>query len=204
MKKLLQESPLFALTLGLCSSLAVTTTLENAYIMGLSITLILVLSNFIISLLKNAIPNNVQIPSYILIISTLVTILDVFLKNNLPLVSNSLGIYIPLIIVNCLILGRALNFACQNKVTNSIADGFKTGISYTLSLILIAFFREVLGSATITIVDKLSILLNFKLVIKLPSLLIFKNAIFTSGAGAFLTLGLILAFLKRGENNESH
>ena len=143
-----------------------------------------------------------MIPAYILIISTLVTTLDITLKNNLPSISSSFGIYIPLIIVNCIVLGRAINYASKNKVLPSIKDGFQMGISYTLSLMLISFIREVLGTGTITIIDKLSSILGFKLIIKLPNIVLLNNPIFVSSAGAFLTLGLLMAFLSRGGNNE--
>ena len=193
MKRILKEGPIFGLML---------TTLENAIIMGLSVTLILVLSNMIISLLRSIIPKTIMIPAYILIISTLVTTLDITLKNNLPSISSSFGIYIPLIIVNCIVLGRAINYASKNKVLPSIKDGFQMGISYTLSLMLISFIREVLGTGTITIIDKLSSILGFKLIIKLPNIVLLNNPIFVSSAGAFLTLGLLMAFLSRGGNNE--
>lgn len=204
MKRLLKEGPIFGLMLGLCSSLAITTNVENAIIMGISVTLVLILSNMIISMLKNIISKNIMIPSYILIISTLVTVLDITLKNYLPNISSSLGIYIPLIIVNCIVLGRAINYASLNKVISSIFDGFKMGFSYTISLMIIAFVREILGNHTITIIDKLSSILGFKLIIKLPNLVIFNNSIFVSSAGAFLTLGLLMAIFCRGENNESN
>ena len=200
MKRILKEGPIFGLMLGLCSSLAITTTLENAIIMGLSVTLILALSNMIISLLRSIIPKTIMIPAYILIISTLVTTLDITLKNNLPSISSSFGIYIPLIIVNCIVLGRAINYASKNKVLPSIKDGFQMGLSYTLSLMLISFIREVLGTGTI--IDKLSSILGFKLIIKLPNIVLLNNPIFVSSAGAFLTLGLLMAFLNRGGNNE--
>lgn len=202
MKRILKEGPIFGLMLGLCSSLAITTTLENAIIMGLSVTLILALSNMIISLLRSIIPKTIMIPAYILIISTLVTTLDITLKNNLPSISSSFGIYIPLIIVNCIVLGRAINYASKNKVLPSIKDGLQMGLSYTLSLMLISFIREVLGTGTITIIDKLSSILGFKLIIKFPNIVLLNNPIFVSSAGAFLTLGLLMAFLNRGGNNE--
>ena len=201
MKKILKEGPIFGLMLGLCSSLAITTTLENGIIMGLSVTLILVLSNMIISLLRNIISKTIMIPAYILI-STLVTTLDIILKKYLPSISSSFGIYISLIIVNCIVLGRAINYASKNKALPSIIDGFKMGSSYTLSLMLISFIREVFGTGTITIIDKLSSVLGFKLIIKLPNILLFNNPIFVSPAGAFLILGLLIAFLNRGGNNE--
>lgn len=195
-----KNNPIFTMMLGLCSALAVTTSLENGIIMGLSVTVVLVISNMIISLLRNVIGNNIRIPAYILIISTLVTVIDVVFKKYLPSVSSSLGIYIPLIIVNCLVLGRALNFASKNKVGASIKDGFIMGLKYMMALAIISLVREVLGSGSISIVDKLEDLLNFRLVITLPKCSIFPNELFTSSAGAFLSLGLILALLYKGDD----
>lgn len=196
-----KNNPIFNMLIGLCSALAVTTTLENGLIMGISVTLILIISNTIISLLRNIINDNIKVSAYILIISTLVTIIDVMLKKYLPSISNSLGIYIPLIIVNCLILGRAISYASINKVTDSIKDGFLMGIRYTTALVLISLIREVLGNGTISVIDKLSVHLNFKLVINLPKCSILPNSFFLTSSGAFLTLGILLAIFKTGGNN---
>ena len=138
-----KNNPIFTMMLGLCSALAVTTTLENGIIMGISVTVVLIFSNMIISLLRNVINDNIKIPSYILIISTLVTLIDVLLKKYIPSVSDSLGIYIPLIIVNCLILGRAINFASKNGVAKSIKDGFVMGGKYSLALIIISMYAVI-------------------------------------------------------------
>lgn len=195
-----KNNPIFTMMLGLCSALAVTTTLENGIIMGISVTVVLILSNTIISLFGNVINDNIRIPAYILIISTLVTLIDVLLKKYIPSVSDSLGIYIPLIIVNCLILGRAINFASKNGVVKSIKDGFVMGGKYSLALIIISLVREILGSGSISIIDKLSQILGFKLIINLPKFSVFPNPFFVSSAGAFLTLGLILALLYKGDD----
>lgn len=204
MKKLFKNSPIFYSMLGICSALAITTNLENAIIMGISVTITLTLSNGIISILRKIINDNIKIPAYILIISTLVTIIDIFLKNNFPLISSSLGIYIPLIIVNCIILSRAINFASKNKFTKSIIDGLNIGFVYTISIMLIALIREVLGSGTITIIDKLSTIIDTKIIINLPKNILIPNNVFVSPAGAFLTLGIIIALINRGEKHESN
>jgi len=204
---IVKENPIFVLMLGLCSSLAITTTLENAIVMGLSVMFVLIFSNFIISLLKKVIPENVKIPCYILIISTFVTIVDILLKKYAPMVSTTLGIYIPLIIVNCLILGRALNFASKKSVGLSLIDALGTGIGYTLALMLIALIREVLGSGTITIINNLSSLLGTKLIINLPKFELIPNQLFISPAGAFITIGILLAIFnsrRKDEKNESN
>lgn len=195
-----KENPIFTMFLGLCSALAITTTLENGIVMGISVTLVLILSNTIISLLRKLINENIKIPAYILIISTLVTILDITLKKYVPSISNSLGIYIPLIIVNCLVLGRALNFASKNNVLNSIKDGFAMGFRYTVALLIISLVREILGSGTITIIDKLSSILPFKFIINLPKFELIPNSFFTTPSGAFLVLGLLLAIIYKGSD----
>lgn len=198
-----KNNPIFNMLIGLCSALAITTKVENGLIMGISVTVILVFSNTLISLLRKVIADNIRIPAYILIISTLVTIIDIIIKKYLPSVSSSLGIYIPLIIVNCLILGRALSYASSNNVISSLKDGFKMGSRYTLALLLISLVREILGSGSISLIDKLSSLVNFKLIINLPKCSIFPNSFFVSSSGAFLTLGILLAIFYKGSDTHA-
>lgn len=195
-----KNNPIFNMLIGLCSALAITTKVENGLIMGISVTVILIFSNTLISLLRKVIADSIRIPAYILIISTLVTIIDIIIKKYLPSVSSSLGIYIPLIIVNCLILGRALSYASSNNVISSLKDGFKMGSRYTLALLLISLVREILGSGSISLIDKLSSLVNFKLIINLPKCSIFPNSFFVSSSGAFLTLGILLAIFYKGSD----
>jgi len=202
--KILKDNPIFYSLLGLCSALAVTKTLEDAFIMGITVMLILTLTNMIVSIFRKAIPQNIQIPAYILIISTLVTVVDIFLKENFSKVSLSLGIYIPLIIVNCLILGTAINYASKNTVIKSIKEGVITGLKFLLALIIIGFIRELLGTGQITIIDKLSSITNMKIIFKIPDLIIIPNSIFVSPAGAFLTLGIILIFVNKRGSHESN
>ncbi len=198
-----KNNPIFNMLIGLCSALAITTKVENGLIMGISVTVILIFSNTLISLLRKVIADSIRIPAYILIISTLVTIIDIIIKKYLPSVSSSLGIYIPLIIVNCLILGRALSYASSNNVISSLKDGFKMGSRYTLALLLISLVREILGSGSISLIDKLSSLVNFKLIINLPKCSIFPNSFFVSSSGAFLTLGILLAIFYKGSDTHA-
>ncbi len=143
-----RENPVFKLALGLCPFLAVTTSVENALGMGAASTFVLVCSNFLVSLLRKAIPSKVRIPCYIVIIATFVTLVDMVMNAYVPDLHKSLGIFIPLIVVNCIILGRAEGFANRNPVLNSLADGLGMGAGFTLAMVLLATFRELLGSGT--------------------------------------------------------
>jgi electron transport complex protein RnfE len=146
-----KNNPTFRLVLGLCPTLAVTTSLENALGMGLAATFVLVCSNGIISALRKLIPAAVHIPCYIVIVATFVTATDLLMQAYLPALSESLGIFIPLIVVNCIILGRAEAFASKNGVIDSLADGLGAGVGFTLALALIAAVRELLGAGSLTI-----------------------------------------------------
>ncbi len=146
---LFKENPTFILMLGLCPTLAVTTSASNAIGMGLSSTAVLVMSNLLISLLRNIIPDKVRMPSYIVIVASFVTIVQFLLQGFVPAVYDSLGIYIPLIVVNCIILGRAEAYANKHSVGLSIMDGIGMGLGFTVGLLLIGIFRELLGNGTI-------------------------------------------------------
>ena len=143
------ENPTFVLMLGMCPTLAVTTSLSNAIGMGLSTTAVLVMSNLFISLLRKIIPDRVRIPSYIVIVATLVTIVQLLLEAYFPDLYESLGIYIPLIVVNCIILGRAEAFASKNTVIDSIADGLGMGLGFSIAISCIAIVRELLGAGDV-------------------------------------------------------
>ncbi len=189
------ENATFVLMLGLCPTLAVTSTFEGAYIMGLCVLVILIITNLTVSIIKNLVPDNVRTPVYILIIATAVTILDFVLKKYVPALHETLGIYLPLITVNCLVLGRALSVATVSSVKKSLLDAIGIGLGFTLSLMLLGFIREVLGSNTITIMDGISSITGYRAVYKvLPDTNILPITIFQKPAGAFLTLGLLLAF----------
>lgn len=200
------ENPIFVSTLGLCGALAVTNKLENAYVMGICVMTILILSNLIISIIKKIVPENVKIPVYIIIISTLVTIIEILMKKYLTGLYEILGIYLPLIVVNCIILGRALKVASKEKISTSVLDGVGVGLGYTLALVIISIIREILGNNTITLMDNLSELTGYKAIYKIfPTNEILPINIFNNQAGAFLTLGIIIALAKYiGGKHESN
>ena len=182
-----RNNPIFTLVLGLCPTLAVTTSLENAIGMGLAATFVLLCSNALVSALRKVIPAAVHIPCYIVIIATFVTAIDLLLQAYLPALSQSLGIFIPLIVVNCIILGRAEAFASKNGVIDSLADALGSGIGFTLSLSLIAAVREVVGAGSLTVWGDIA----FKNLNPGPMTLAILPA------GGFITLGLLLALINR-------
>ncbi|MBO5743787.1 MAG: electron transport complex subunit E [Clostridia bacterium] len=173
------ENPTFIQLLGMCPTLAVTTSLINAIGMGLSATFVLVFSNLVISLIRNFIPSKIRIASYIVVIAAFVSIIEMLLKAYLPSISDALGLFIPLITVNCIILARAESFASKNKPVPSIFDGLGMGLGFTLGLSVLGSVREILGAGT---------LLGISLFGKgfQPAL------IFILPPGAFLALGIIL------------
>ena len=177
---LFDENPTFRLMLGMCPTLAVTTAAFNGIGMGLAATFVLVGSNVVISLLRNFIPAKIRIPAFIVVIATFVTAVQMLLKAYIPALNDSLGLFIPLIVVNCIILGRAEAFASKNTVGASLLDGVGMGLGFTVALFIIATIREVLGAGAF-----FSIALfgeNFK-----PALIMIQPP------GAFITLGLVLA-----------
>ena len=143
---IIKENPTFVLILGMCPTLAVTSSLVNGAGMGLSTMAVLVLSNMVISMLRNIIPNGVRVPAFIVIVASFVTILQFLLEAYLPSLNSALGIYIPLIVVNCIILGRAESYASKNPVLPSIFDGLGMGLGFTIALTCIGAVREILGS----------------------------------------------------------
>ncbi len=145
---LLTKNPVLVQLLGMCSTLAITTSLFNGLGMGLSVTIILICSNVLISALRKVIPSQIRIAAYIVIIAGFVTIVDLLLQASLPDLSESLGVFIPLIVVNCIILGRAEAFASKNGVLASAVDGLCQGIGYTVALVIVCVIRELLGAGT--------------------------------------------------------
>ena len=145
---LLTKNPVTVQLLGMCSTLAITTSLFNGIGMGVAVTIILICSNVLISALRKVIPNQVRIAAYITIIAGFVTVVDLLLQAFIPALSESLGVFIPLIVVNCIVLGRAEAFASKNGVLASVVDGLCQGIGYTVALILTCVIRELLGSGT--------------------------------------------------------
>lgn len=174
---LLRNNPTLRLVLGTCPTLALSTTAMNGIGMGLAVTFILICSNTLISLLRKVIPNAVRIPSFVLIIATFVTVVRMVMEKFIPDLYDSLGVYLPLIVVNCVILGRAEAFASKNPVLDSAADGLFTGLGFTWALTLLGVIREVLGSGSIFGVELWSFRIEF----------------FTSAAGAFFTYGVMIA-----------
>ena len=168
---IIKENPTLVLILGMCPTLAVTTSAINGMGMGLTTTAVLVMSNFMISLLRKIIPDKVRMPAYIVIVASFVTVIQMLLEGYLPSLNESLGVYIPLIVVNCIILGRAESYASKNPVVPSIFDGLGMGLGFTIGLVCIGFIRQILG-ATLGI------------------------TIFIMAPGAFL----VLAFLVAGMN----
>ena len=148
MEGLLTKNPVTVQLLGMCSTLAITTSLFNGIGMGLAVTIILICSNVLISALRKVIPNEIRIAAYITIIAGFVTIVDLALQAFIPALSESLGVFIPLIVVNCIVLGRAEAFASKNGVLASAVDGLCQGIGYTVALVIVCVIRELLGSGT--------------------------------------------------------
>ena len=145
---LLDKNPVFVQLLGMCSTLAITTSLFNGIGMGVAVTIILICSNVLISALRKVIPSQIRIAAYITIIAGFVTVVDLLLKAFIPPLSESLGVFIPLIVVNCMVLGRAEAFASKNSVLASAVDGLCQGIGYTVALVIVCVVREFLGSGT--------------------------------------------------------
>ena len=145
---LIYQNPVLVQVLGMCSTMAITTSISNGVGMGISVLIILTLSNIFISLLRKIIPNEVRIACYIVVIAGFVTIVDLCLQAFFPDIAKSLGVFIPLIVVNCIILGRAEMFACKNSVVDSALDGLGMGCGYILTMLLMSSVREILGNGT--------------------------------------------------------
>lgn len=181
---LLKENPTFIIVLGTCPTLAVTTAAINGIGMGAATTFVLVFSNLLIAALKNFIPDKVRIAAFILVIATFVTIVDLVMKAYTPDLYKALGIFIPLIVVNCIILGRAEAFAQKNAIWPSILDGLGMGIGFTLAITFMGSIRELLGNGSI---------FNIKLISEqMPTILIF-----ILPPGAFVTYGFLIAIVNR-------
>ncbi len=202
LKGLIKENPLFVALLGMCPSLAVTTSLENAIGMTLAVFFVLVMSNFIVSLIMSSkklaeLVKPVRIPVYIIIIATLVTLVQMLMHAYLISLFYSLGVFIPLIVVNCIILGRAEAFASENTPLDSVIDGAGMALGYGLAIMLISFVREILGTGKLTIWKTLQIdltgVFNFLHIQPVP--------MFIMAGGAFLTFGLLLGIITMIANN---
>ena len=186
-----KENPVFGLYLGLCSALAISTTLDNAIGMGLCVTLILTASNMIISAIRKITPDEIRIPVYIVVIASLVSAVKMLMAAFMPQLYANLGVFISLIVVNCIILGRAEAFASKNGILDSALDGIGMGLGYTFSLLLISFVREFLATASWTITNPFNnqVILH----VGLSALEPFKISMFSTSTGAFLTFACFAA-----------
>ena len=180
---LVKENPTFVLMLGMCPTLAVTTSAINGVGMGLSTTVVLIMSNMLISMLRKIIPDSVRMPAFIVIVASFVTIVQFLMEGFVPSLYDSLGLYIPLIVVNCIILGRAESYASKNPVVPSIFDGLGMGLGFTLGLTLIGLFRELLGAGQIFGAQVLSLSWFTPI------------TIFVMAPGAFLVLACLVAVM---------
>ncbi|MBR0077323.1 MAG: electron transport complex subunit E [Bacteroidales bacterium] len=187
---ILKENPTFVLVLGMCPTLGVTTSAFNGFGMGVATTFVLLMSNALISLLKNFIPDKVRIPAFIVVIATFVSIVDLLIQGFVPALGESLGLFIPLIVVNCIVLGRAEAFASKNTVFDSMLDGIGMGLGFTLSLTVIGAIREILGSGSI---------FGYTFLPATANILVFVLA-----PGAFFVLGFVMAFIRHLQNSKEH
>ena len=208
---ILKENPLLVQILGLCPALAVTKSLETAFGMGLLFTFVLVSSNVIVSLLRKLIPEEIRTPSYIVVIATFVTIVKMFTEAFLPELYSSLGVFLSLLVVNCIVLGRAEAFAGSNGVFDSFLDGVGNGIGYTWAISLMGIIREVLGLGTLTIGKVftffpeplvLPILKSTVLTSTGDPLYDYSISLFQNPAGAFIVLGLMLGVMAAITNHK--
>ena len=184
---IVKENPTFVLMLGMCPTLATTTSAGNGMAMGLATMAVLICTNFVISLLKSVTPDKVRIPVFIVVIAAFVTILQMIIKAYLPDVDKELGLFIPLIVVNCIILGRAEAFAAKQSPVASLFDGIGIGLGFTLGLTLLGICREVLGSGSI---------FGFTLMPETYNILLF-----VLPPGAFITLGFLIAIVNKMRSN---
>jgi electron transport complex protein RnfE len=183
-KGFLRENPILVLLLGTCPTLAVTSSAINGLGMGFATTFVLFMSNVFISVVKDFVPDKVRIPAFVVVIASFVTIVDLLMQAYTPALSNQLGIFIPLIVVNCIVLGRAEAFAAKNNVYSSFIDGMGMGLGFTLALVIMGAIRELLGAGAI---------FGFKFIPETADGVL----IFILAPGAFITLGFMIAILKK-------
>ena len=187
---IVKENPIFVLLLGMCPTLATTSSALNGMSMGLATMFVLICSNMVISLIKNYIPDMVRIPAFIVVIATFVTIVEMIMNAYVPALADSLGIFIPLIVVNCIVLGRAESFASKNGVVSSVFDGLGIGLGFTLALTLLGAVREFLGTGKI-----------FSLVVFPEN---FGALLFVLAPGAFIALGYLIAIFNRLQSKKTN
>ena len=180
---IVKENPTFVLLLGMCPTLATTTSATNGMSMGLATMFVLICSNFVISAIKNLVPDKVRIPVFVVVIAAFVSMLQMLMEAYLPEINKSLGIYIPLIVVNCVILGRAEAFACKNNPLASICDGIGIGLGFNIALTLLGAVREIIGAGSLFGTSLLPETCNVLLFVLPP--------------GAFITLGYLIAIVNK-------
>lgn len=197
----IRENPVFSLYLGICSTLAITTSLNNAIGMGVAVIVVLILSNVIISLIRNITPSEIRIPVYIVIIATLVKIIQMLIKAYASSLDAALGVFIPLIVVNCIILGRAEAFASKNNPFDSALDGLGMGLGYTCSIIVMSVIRQVLATGVLNFFnpfDATQMLFEIRLIPEEYVISIFNQPI-----GAFITFAILAAALAAYKNAQA-
>lgn len=187
---IVKDNPIFVQLIGMCSVLAVSATVINSFAMGLSVTAVLVASNFVVSALRHVIPTKIRIPAFIVVIATFVTIIEMFMHAYAQPIYNALGIFLPLIVVNCAILARAEAFAYKNPIIPSIIDGLGTGVGFTIGITLLGAVREILGAGTF--LNKSLFGEAFKPI-----------GIFVMPPGAFIALGILIAIFNVIRNRKS-
>ena len=187
-----KNNPLFIAVLGTCPALAVTTSFETALGRGILFTFVLVCSNVIISLLRKLIPEEIEIPAFIVIIAAFVTIVKRFTNAFIPNLYASLGVFLSLIVVNCVVLGRAEAFAKYNGPLDSLLDGLGNGIGYTLAIVIIALIREILGTGRLTFGKVFTFIPTYSLPILKGASFDFSRSVFTNAAGGFIVFGVVL------------
>lgn len=200
LKGIIVENPLFVSILGTCPALATTKTLEAAIGMGLLFTIVLICSNVLVSLLRKLIPEEIKTPAYIVIIATFVTMVKMFTNAFLPELYSTLGVFISLIVVNCIVLGRAEAYASKNNVFDSFIDAVGMGVGYTLAIMLMAIFRELLGTGAFSFGNIFTFIPQFKLQI-IPKN--YEISLFQNPVGAFIVFALILAVIAFIQNRKN-
>lgn len=196
---LIKENPVFGLYLGLCSTLAITTTINNALGMGVAVIAVLILSNMIISAIRKIVPDDIRIPVYIVIIATLVKIIQMLIKAYTPALDTSLGVFIPLIVVNCIILGRAEAFASKNNIWDSALDGLGMGLGYLLAVLAMALIRQILSTGALSMTNPFNeaqVLFSLQLIPEDYTI-----QLFSSPLGAFMTFAFLAAGLTAYKNH---
>lgn len=196
--KLITDNPVFGLYLGICSTLAISTSLNNALGMGVSVIFVLVLSNVVVSLIAPITPDDIHIPVYIVVIATLVTVLEMFLNAYAVDLYTALGAFLGLIVVNCIILGRAEAFACSHNVKESALDGLQMGLAYTCSLVCMSLIRQILGTGVLELTNPFAgsaVIFSIRIIPEAYTI-----SLFTGETGAFFTFATLAALVAMYKN----